>query len=170
MKKFLKFMFSFGEKYRKREEKYARDSRKFGTSGDLFVLIILAVIPVLSLWGLFSDIGMWKIPCILGVTLILYSPPELMITGIVALRHRARMKIQNKVEGALIGKTAEMIAGEKMSEADKEQVENYEAKGTAHKYDLAVGILGITLSIAAVIAFAVMLGVLGWRALQTLQA
>ena len=80
------------------------------------------------------------------------------------------MKIQNKVEGALIGKTAEMIAGEKMSEADKEKVENYEAKGTAHKYDLAVGILGITLSIAVVIAFAVMLGVLGWQALQTLQA
>ena len=169
MKGFLKFMFSFGEKYRKREEKYARDSRKFGNSGELIVLIILAVIPILSLWGLFHDIGMWKIPCILGVTLILYSPSELMITGIVALRHRAKMKIQNKVEGALIGKTAEMIAGEDITEKDKEKINNYEAKGTAHKYDLAVGILGITLSIAVVITFVVMLGVLGWQALERLQ-
>ena len=168
MKKFLKFMFAFGEKYRIREEKYASDSRRFGTSGDLFVMIILAALPLLSLWGLFSDIGMWKIPCILGVTLILYSPTELMITGIVALRHRARMKIQNKVEGALIGKTAEMIAGENMSEQDKEKVENYEAKGTAHKYDLAVGILGISLSIIVVIAFICLLCVFGWQALSKL--
>ena len=168
MKKFFKFMFAFGEKYRKREEKYARDSRKFGTSGELVYLIILAAIPILSLWGLFSDIGMWKIACVLGVTLILYAPPELMITGIVALRHRVRMKIQNKIEGALIGKTAEMLSGEKMSESDKEKVENYEAKGTAHKYDLAVGIIGISLSIIVVIAFIGLLFMFGWQALSKL--
>ena len=61
-----------------------------------------------------------------------------------------------------------MIAGENMSEQDKEKVENYEAKGTAHKYDLAVGILGISLSIIVVIAFICLLCVFGWQALSKL--
>ena len=76
-----------------------------------------------------------------------------MIIGIIALRHRFKMKIQNKVTGAMITTATETITGEELSEEEKEKNKNYTAKGTAHTYDLVVGILGITLSILVVIAF-----------------
>ena len=42
MKGFIKWLFNFGAKYRKREEEYHRISRKFGNSGELFGFVIYA--------------------------------------------------------------------------------------------------------------------------------
>ena len=152
--KFLKWFFSFGAKYRKREAEYARRSRKFGTSGEMFGLFLLAAVPLLSAWGLFADISSGlKVACIFGAILILYVPTELMVIGVIALRHRLRMKIENKVTSVAIEKTVEAISGEEITGENKEEVENYEARGTADKYDLTVGILGIVLSVVVVIAF-----------------
>ena len=152
--KLLKWFFSFGEKYRKREKEYHRRSKKFGTAGEIMGLILYTAVPLLSLWGLFSDVH-WglKILCGMGALTIFMAPSELMITGIVALRHRMRMKVQNKVEGAMIGKTAEMISGEELTGEAKEKIDNYQARGTADTYDLVVGICGIVLSIVVVLAF-----------------
>ncbi len=117
-------------------------------------LILYTAVPLLSLWGLFSDVH-WglKIFCGMGALTIFMAPSELMITGIVALRHRMRMRVQNKVEGAMIGKTAEMISGEELTGEAKEKIDNYQARGTADTYDLVVGICGIVLSIVVVLAF-----------------
>lgn len=54
--KLLKCFFSFGEKYRKREKEYHRRSKKFGTAGEIMGLILYTAVPLLSLWGLFSDV------------------------------------------------------------------------------------------------------------------
>ncbi len=156
--KFLKWMFGFGKKYRKREEEYARKSRKFGTSGELVFLFILALIPLISLWGLFYPTSTpILVLSIFGTLIIFYAPKELLIIGIVALRHSARMKIENKITGKLIGKTAEVISGQELNETQKEDLDNYKARGTAHKYDIAVGICGIVLSVLVVVAFVTML-------------
>lgn len=150
--------FNFGKKYRKREEEYHNKTKRLGTSGELITLILWSAIPLLSLWGAFKlpwegGYVVLRIFCFLGLFTILYAPTELMITGIVALRHRLRMKVQNKIEGAMIGKTAELISGEEMTEEDKEKTKNYKAKGTSSGYDLAVGIIGITMSVVVVVAF-----------------
>lgn len=162
LKKIFKWFFGFGAKYRKREEEYHRRSKKFGNAGEFAGMFIYAIIPLLSLWGLFKapfDGGWWvlKLFCGLGSIFVYVSVSELIITAVVALRHSMRMKIQNKIEGAAIGKMAEAIAGEKQSEEDKEKVANYEARGTNHKYDKAVGITGIVLAAVTVIAFVTML-------------
>ncbi|MBR2052935.1 MAG: hypothetical protein IKB21_02695 [Clostridia bacterium] len=152
--KFLKWFFNFGEKYRKKEEEYAQKSRKFGTSGELIALFFLSAVPLLSLWGMFSNIALgWKLLLIVGVVTIFYIPGELMVMGIVALRHRMKMKAINKVHGAMMEKTTEILSGEEVTGENKEKFENYKAKGTAPKYDLAVGICGIALSVLVVVAF-----------------
>lgn len=152
--KLLKWFFNFGEKYRKKEEEYARKSRKLGTSGELIGLFLLSAVPLLSLWGMFSNIAIgWKLLLIIGVVTIFYIPGELMVTGIVALRHRLKMKITNKIHGAMLEKTTEVLSGEELSEENKEKFGNYKAKGTAPKYDLVVGICGIALSVLVIVAF-----------------
>ena len=150
--------FNFGKKYRKREGEYHNKSKKLGTSGELLMLVFYTALPLLSLWGAFKlpwegEILILKIFCFLGILFIFQAPAELMITGIVALRHRAKMKLKNKVTGEILGKTTEVLSGQELSEEAKDKVENYEAKGTANRYDLVVGILGIVLSVAVVVAF-----------------
>ena len=155
--KIITWFFNFGKKYKQREEKYHRDSRKFGTSGELITIIMYTAFPILMTigayklpWGEIS--GVFKIICIIAfIPATFWAASELMITGIVALRHRMRMKIQNKIEGEAIGHLAETISGQEMSAEDEQKVKEYKAKGTAHKYDLVVGILGIVCSIAVII-------------------
>lgn len=91
-----------------------------------------------------------------------------MITGIVALRHRFRMKMQNKIEKVALEKSYELVDGE-ISAEEKEKIENHKAKGTAYCYDLAVGIIGITLSVLVVVAFVVLLGVFISNKINALQ-
>ncbi len=156
----LKWFFSFGEKYRKKEQDYANKSRKFGTSGELVTLILFTALPLLSLWGCFAvpwEGNYWilKIFCILGALSIFMVPSELMILGIVALRHRLKMKIANKVHDVVIENVTETVSGQELSEEDKQKMEEKNLRGTANRYDLAVGIIGIVASIAVVIAFVV---------------
>jgi len=158
--KFFQWFFNFGKKYKKREEKYHRDSRKFGTSGELITVILYTAFPILMTigafklpWGEIS--GVFKIICIIAfIPATFWTASELMITGIVALRHRMRMKIQNKVEGEAIGGLAEAISGKEMTAEDEQKIKDYKAKGTAHKYDLVVGISGIVCSVAVIITCA----------------
>ena len=63
------------------------------------------------------------------------------------------MKIANKLESSIKEKTIEAVSGEELSEEEKEKINNYKVKGTANGYDLAVGIIGILLSIAVIVAF-----------------
>ena len=63
------------------------------------------------------------------------------------------MKIANKFESSIKEKTIEAFSGEELSEEEKEKINNYKDKGTANGYDLAVGIIGILLSIAVIVAF-----------------
>jgi len=86
--------------------------------------------------------------------MIFTAPTELMILGIVALRHRIRMRIQNKVEDVAIGGLAEAISGQEMTEEARKKLEESKARGTADKMDLVIGILGIVMSVVVVIAFA----------------
>ena len=162
LKKVFTWLFGFGTKYKKREQEYHRRSKKFGNAGEFIGLFVYAIIPLLSLWGFFKvpfdgAMAILKILCFFGSLFVYVSVSEIIITAVVALRHSVRMKVQNKIEGAAIGKLAETIAGEKQSEEDKEKVENYEARGTNHKYDRAVGITGIILAAVVVITFSLML-------------
>ena len=167
--RFVRWFFGFGKKYRKREAEYARKSRKFGTSGELIFLFILAVVPVISLWGIFNPPStILFIFSILGALLIFYVPKELLIIGIIALRHRAKMKIENKLTGKLVGKTAEAISGQELSENAKQDLDNFEAIGTANKYDLTVGLCGIILSALVIVAFVVILLLFISGAIQSL--
>lgn len=160
--KFITWFFNFGKKYKKREEKYHRDSKKFGTSGELITIIMYTAFPILMTigafklpWGEIS--GVFKVICIIAfIPATFWAASEIMITGIVALRHRMRMKIQNKIEGEAIGGLAEAIAGQERSDEDREKIKNYEARGTAHKYDLVVGIMGIVCSVAVIITCAIL--------------
>lgn len=155
--KFITWFFNFGKKYKKREEKYHRDSKRFGTSGELITIVLNTAFAILMTigafklpWGEIS--GIFKVLCIIAfIPFTFHTASELMIIGIIALRHRMRMKIQNKIEGEAIGALAETIAGEKRSDEDREKIKNYEARGTAHKYDLVVGIMGIVCSVAVII-------------------
>lgn len=63
------------------------------------------------------------------------------------------MKIANKLESSIKEKTIEAVSGEELSEEEKEKINNYKVKETANGYDLAVGIIGILLSIAVIVAF-----------------
>ena len=172
--KFITWFFNFGKKYKNREEKYHRDSKKFGTSGEMITIIMYTAFPILLTigafklpWGEIS--GVFKIICIIAfIPATFWAASEVMITGIVALRHRMRMKIQNKIEGEAIGGLAEAIAGEKRSDEDREKIKNYEARGTAHKYDLVVGITGIVCSVAIIITCSVLFGVFVWQAIKGL--
>lgn len=174
MPKFITWFFNFGKKYKAREEKYHRDSKKFGTSGELITIVlntaaaILMTIAAFKLpWGEVS--GVFKVLCIIGfIPFAFHTSSELMIIGIVALRHRMRMKIQNKIEGEAIGGLAEAIAGEKRSDEDREKIKNYEAKGTAHKYDLVVGIMGIVCSVAVIITCATLFFVFMYQLIKGL--
>ena len=164
---------NFGKKYRKKEEKYHKDSKRYGTSGELIFLFFESAIPLLSIWGAFELPweGGWallKIFCFVGMALIFQTPTDLMITGIVALRHRFRMKMQNKIEKVALEKSYELVDGE-ISAEEKEKIENHKAKGTAYRYDLAVGIIGITLSVLVVVAFVVLLGVFISNKINALQ-
>lgn len=158
--KFITWFFNFGKKYKKREEKYHSDSKRFGTSGELITIILNTALAILMTigafklpWGEIS--GIFKIICIIAFIPFAFTTScDLMIIGIIALRHRMRMKIQNKIEGEAIGGLAEAIAGEKRSDEDREKIKNYEARGTAHKYDLVVGIAGIVCSVAVIITCA----------------
>lgn len=156
-------IFNFGAKYRKEEEKYHKESKKSGPVGHLITLILTSVIPLLSLWGAielpWSGEYMWifKIFCILGSLMIFTAPTELFILGVVALRHRVRMRIQNKVEDAAIGGLAEAISGQELTEEAKQKLKEDKARGTADKMDLVIGILGIVMSVFVVIAFATIL-------------
>ena len=85
--------------------------------------------------------------------MIFTAPTELMVLGIVALRHRLRMRVQNQVENAAIGGLAEAISGKEMTEEDKKHLEERKARGTSDKLDLVIGILGIVMSVVVVIAF-----------------
>jgi len=155
--KILQAFFNFGKKYRKREEEYERKSRKFGTSGELLTLFFLSAVPLLSLWGLFSDIDfIWKIILFFFAASICYIPGELMIIGIVALRHRMKKKLESKITGAVLNKTVEVVSGEEVAEEVKEENKNYKSRGTADTYDLVVGVLGIVLSIFVVAAFIIL--------------
>ncbi len=158
IKKLLYFVFGFGKKYRKREQEYARRSRKFGTSGELISLVLFSAVPLLSLWGLFSDVDLpLKVLCFLGAATIVYIPTELTIIAIVALRHMVKMKIQSKVEAEAIEAIAETVSDKELPEEEKEKLKNHEARGTASKYDLAVGVIGLVMSFVVVVAFFVML-------------
>ena len=159
MKKFLSFMFNFGKKYRAREEKYHRDSVKHGRGMVLIEIIIYTAIPILSIIGLRflpweESYKALKIFCFLFGFTLFFAPSELMITGIVALRHRARMKIQNAVEN----KAIQILDGDLTDDNnEKPDVQERVAKGTANKYDLVVGILGILCSIAVVVTCVLLL-------------
>ena len=147
--KLIRWLFSFGAKYRKREEKYFKDSRRIGNGGHLIMLILYALAPLVSLWALFNlnwDADYWplKFFCFAGVIFIVHAPTELMVTGIIALRHRAAMKMANKVHNTI----ETQVTGKESSR---------EIRGTSPKTDLAIGITGIILSIAVVVAFVIML-------------
>ena len=147
--RFIKWLFSFGTKYRKREEKYFQDSRRIGNGGYLITLILYAAVPLVSLWALFhlrwdSDYWPLKIFCFAGVIFIVHAPAELMVTGIIALRHRAAMKLANKMHNTI----ETQVTGQQSSR---------EIRGTSPKMDLVIGITGIVLSIAVVAAFVSML-------------
>lgn len=94
--------------------------------------------------------------CILGSCSIYLASTEMMITGIVALRHALRMKIQNKVEDEASIAIAEAVTGQEVSEEQRAKVSERKARGTAYGYDLTVGIVGITLSVLVTVAFIVM--------------
>jgi len=150
MKTIFNLIFGFGKRYRQKELAYARDSRRFGTSWALISVIILSAVPIACLWGaFFVSEPIWRVFCIIGCLTILYFPKELMITGIVALRHRTKMKIQSRVEGELIEGFAESITGENADGYG----ESYKARGTASGYDLAVGIIAILFSVLVIVAF-----------------
>ena len=157
MKGFIKWFFNFGAKYRKREEEYHRRSKKFGNSGELFGFVIYVAVPLLALWGAFAlPWSIWKVFCIIGSCTIYLSATEMMITGIVAFRHALRMKVQNKIEDEAAIAIAETITGKEATEEERQKVSERQAKGTAYKYDMAVGITGITLSVLVTIAFITM--------------
>ena len=107
-------------------------------------------------WG-DTAISLLKVLCIVACISITTVPSDLMILGIVALRHRARMKIQNKVENVVIAGVAETITGQEMTDEDKQKLQERPAKGTDHKMDLTVGILGIVMSVLVVVAFIALL-------------
>jgi len=163
--KILKWLFAFGAKYRKREAEYERRSRKFGKSGDIVGIVLYTAIPIISLIGAFmldwqGGLAVLKIIAIIGALTIFVAPGELIITGLVALRHSLKMRVKNKVEGAVISKTAEVISkeldvdtSEEAKEKAKQNAENYEARGTNHKYDMVVGISGIVCAVGVVVAF-----------------
>ncbi len=154
--------FNFGAKYRKQEEAYHNESKRRGPVGHLITLIFTSAIPLLSLWGAFAlpwDNDMWilKIFCIAGCLSIVTIPSELFILGIVALRHRIRMRVQNKVEDTVISGMTEAISGQELSEEAKQKIVDKKARGTSDKMDLVIGILGIVMSVVVVIAFVAML-------------
>lgn len=174
--KFLKWFFNFGKKYKKREEEYHRKSKKFGTSGEILTILLYTALPLLSLWGAFkiswgATEFSWvlKLFCIAGCLSIFTLPSDIMITAIVALRHRLRMKVQNKVEDVAIEQLAETISGQEMTDEQKQKLEDDKARGTAPKYDLAVGILGIICSVAVVIAFVTLFFVFCYQGINALQ-
>ena len=157
---------NFGRKYKVKEEEYHADRLKFGPWGQVVMLILYCAVPLFCLWGVFhlpwdGYYILLQILMIIGCFTIFKAPTDLFILGVIALRHRAKMKIQSKVEGAVIAKTAELAAGEEITEQEKADIEdikqNHEAVGTAHKFDLAIGILGISFSILVVGAFIAML-------------
>lgn len=161
--KLLSKIFNFGAKYRKQEADYHDESKRSGAVGHLITLILTAAIPLLGLWGAFqlpwgdTAISLLKVLCIVACISITTVPSDLMILGIVALRHRARMKIQNKVENVVIAGVAETITGQEMTDEDKQKLQERPAKGTDHKMDLTVGILGIVMSVLVVVAFVALL-------------
>lgn len=154
-------MFNFGAKYRKQEEAYHNESKRRGPVGHLLTLIGTSAIPLLSLWGAFmlpwsNNWWILKIFCIALCFTIVTTPTELFILGVVALRHRIRMRVQNKVEDAAIEGLAEAISGKEMSEEAKKEMQAKKARGTQDKMDLIIGILGIVMSVIVFIAFIVM--------------
>lgn len=155
--KFFKWFFGFGAKYKKKEEEYAKKSRKHKTSGELLTVIFNAVIPILCLWGAFkvpfSDLWPIKVLCIAGCLSIFMLPKESMILAIVALRHRIKMKALNKIHDTIEEKTIETLSGQELSEEKKQEIAEEDIKGTANKYDLAVGIVGIVSAVLSVIVF-----------------
>ena len=173
MKKFLSFMFNFGKKYRAREEKYHSDSVKHGRSMVLIEIIIYTLVPILSIIGLRFlpwDGGTgWltalKVFCFLFGFTLFFAPSELMITGIVALRHRARMKVQNAIENK-VQDVLDDITNENVEENKDEKPRV--AKGTANKYDLVVGILGILCSIAVVVTCVLLICSFFWADVKKL--
>lgn len=164
--KFFKWIgkfFSFGAKYRKEEEKYHKESKKSGPVGHLIYLILTSIIPLLCLWGAYAlpwtgEEYMWvlKVLCIIGSLMIFTTPTELFILGIVALRHRIRMRIENKVENVVVEGLAEAISGQEMTEEDRKHMEERKARGTQDKMDLVIGILALVMSVVVVIAFVTM--------------
>lgn len=149
---FLTHWFNFGKKYRDKEQKYYNNSKKFGTSGMLIENLLISSIPLLALWGSFKaggDLFPLKILCIMLCFSIFIIPGELMVNGIVAIRHAVKKKAENVIASQVMSKTAEMISGE-------ETKIEHKTKGTAYAYDIVVGILAIVLSIAVVVGFIVM--------------
>ena len=119
---------------------YLKESKNIG---QILGLFLLAALPLLSLWGAFKlpwdgeALIVLKVLCILMSCSIIKVASDILIIGIVALRHRMRMKVENKMIGALTDIVDDV--------PNKQNEQAYQAKGTNDRYDLAVGIVGIVL-------------------------
>ena len=154
-------IFNFGAKYRKEEEKYHNESKKHGPTGHLISLILTSLIPIVALIAAFevpwsNNLWIVKVLCIVTSLMIATAPTELFILGVVALRHRIRMRVQNKVEDTVLEGITEAVSGKEMSEEAKKEMQAKKARGTQDKMDLIIGILGIVMSVIVFIAFIVM--------------
>ena len=63
------------------------------------------------------------------------------------------MKALNKIHDTIEEKTIETLSGQELSEEKKQEIAEEDIKGTANKYDLAVGIVGIVSAVLSVIVF-----------------
>lgn len=156
--KFLKWfgnLFNFKNKYSKEEQKYHEETKRYGLFGHLLNLVLFSAIPLLALWGVFAiQHWGWKLFLIvIALGSICKIPSDFMITGIVALRHRAKMKIANKIEDVVVENAKELVKGEELTDEEKQQIKDKKIAGTSPKTDLIVGILSIVLSIGLVFAF-----------------
>ena len=148
-------IFCFGKIYRKKEKKYNSETKKYGGLGNLITLILTASIPLLAVWGAYKlpwgelHIIIFKIICIfVAISSIFKVPGELFVLGIVAFKHRAKMKLQEKIE-TRVNKELKERTGEEIT-LNGVDIKNREC---ARRWDLAIGFISIIMSILVILTF-----------------